>query len=312
MDDEGGQVLVHAAEAVGQPGPEARPARLLAAGLDVGDGRVVVDRLGVQRLARWRCRRRSVADVRQQLADPGAGLAVLGELEQRRGDGQRLLPGGHPGDPLAHADGAGRSWPKCSCELRLVVEQVDVRRPAGHEQVDDPLGLRGEVQLRQRRRGRRRSSAAGSVARRGATPGRRPRCRWPVRPKNWRRVWSRWNGSSGRGRRVRSDNRAQFLVTVSSRFRIALATMVQAASSVGVELRRPAATRRPRAASRRPPGRLANRACWASKTPLQDGRLLRVGRAGRRQAEREARSARRPSAPPSVIIRSASLREAST
>ena len=31
----------------------------------------------------------------------------------------------------------------------LVVEQVDVRRPAGHEQIDDALGLGGKVQCRQ-------------------------------------------------------------------------------------------------------------------------------------------------------------------
>ena len=46
-DDERGQVLVLAAQAVAEPGAQARPAGLLAAGLDERDGRVVVDRLGV-------------------------------------------------------------------------------------------------------------------------------------------------------------------------------------------------------------------------------------------------------------------------
>src|SRR5262249_59937071 len=43
-------------------------------------------------------------------------------------------------------------------ELRLVVEQFEVARRAAHEQVDDPLGLRGEVRLLwvERRAGSRR------------------------------------------------------------------------------------------------------------------------------------------------------------
>ncbi len=46
-DHEGRQVLVFGAQSVAEPGAEARPARLLAASLDVGDGRIVIDRLGV-------------------------------------------------------------------------------------------------------------------------------------------------------------------------------------------------------------------------------------------------------------------------
>ena len=48
--DERGQVLVLAAEAVAEPGADARPAGELGAGLEEGDRRVVVDRLGVHRL----------------------------------------------------------------------------------------------------------------------------------------------------------------------------------------------------------------------------------------------------------------------
>ena len=61
----------------------AGPARQLDAGLNERDGRIVIDRFGVHRL--------DEADssaifgrVRQQFADPGAGLAVLRELEHRR------------------------------------------------------------------------------------------------------------------------------------------------------------------------------------------------------------------------------------
>ena len=48
--DEGGQVLVLGAQAVAEPGAEAGPAGELMAGADVGDGRVVVDRLGLDGL----------------------------------------------------------------------------------------------------------------------------------------------------------------------------------------------------------------------------------------------------------------------
>ena len=41
------QVLVLAPQAVRNPGPDARPAGQLRAGVDERDGRVVVDRLGV-------------------------------------------------------------------------------------------------------------------------------------------------------------------------------------------------------------------------------------------------------------------------
>ena len=57
-------------------------------------------------------------------------------------------------------------------QLRLVVEQVDLRRRAGLEQVDDPLGLGGEVRHRHR-------LAAARIRRRAACPAPRRRCRWP-------------------------------------------------------------------------------------------------------------------------------------
>ncbi len=47
--DERRQVLVLAPQAIAEPGPQPRPAGLLRAGLDEGDRRVVVDRLGVHR-----------------------------------------------------------------------------------------------------------------------------------------------------------------------------------------------------------------------------------------------------------------------
>ena len=97
---------------------------------------------------------------RQQFADPGAGLAVLLQLVLRRGDGEAALAAGHRGEPLALADGFGQVLVEHArpC-LRLVVEQVHLRRGAGHEQVDDALGLGGEVRQTGQAARRRRSSA---------------------------------------------------------------------------------------------------------------------------------------------------------
>ena len=75
-DDERRQVLAGGAEAVGQPRAHRRPARLLAAGQEEGDGRGVVDRLGVHRLDEAEVVH-DLRGVRQEVADPGAGLAVL-------------------------------------------------------------------------------------------------------------------------------------------------------------------------------------------------------------------------------------------
>ena len=68
---------------------------------------------------------------------------------------------------------SGSSVPCRFCQLRLVVEQVDLRRRAGLEQVDDALGLRREVRqagqaagcrvgVLGKQRGQRRDADAGA------------------------------------------------------------------------------------------------------------------------------------------------------
>ena len=90
----------------------------------------------------------------EELRNPQARLAVLGELE-----------GGaeEPGAAAVAADRRGPARPLV--ELGLVVEQVDVRRPAVHAQEDDPLGPRGEV--------RRLGGEGTAGGARGGVPGRR-------------------------------------------------------------------------------------------------------------------------------------------
>ena len=84
-----------------------------------------------------------LADVREELADLDAALAVLLELERRR---ERRA-----GAPL----GLQRDRQRLAGvlrERRLGVERVDVRRAAVHEQVDDALRLGGKRRLLRRER----------------------------------------------------------------------------------------------------------------------------------------------------------------
>ena len=158
QDDERRQVLVERAQAVGDPGAQAGPAGDLVAGLHEGDGRLVVDGVGVHAADEAH-----VVDhlgrVRQQLADPHAALAVLGELVLRRRDGKPRLAAGHGRQPLALADRVGQVLVVPCVHLRLVVVEVDLRRAADHVQIDDVLGLAGEV-------GAGRPAAATALGRR--------------------------------------------------------------------------------------------------------------------------------------------------
>ena len=76
-------------------------------------------------------------------------LAVLRELEKRLHHRERALAGGHAGEPLAHADRCGQFLVVQLLQRGLVIEQIHLRGPAGHEQVNHPLGLGREVRLAQ-------------------------------------------------------------------------------------------------------------------------------------------------------------------
>ena len=142
--DERRQVIVHAAEAVVGPCAHARATRQLTAGLEEGDRRVVVDGLGVHR-AHDADLVSDAADVGQQFADLGAGLAVTGEFESARLAGEAGLRGHHARDALAAADGVGQVFVELPFELGLGIQQVEVRRSAGLKEADDALGLGSEV-----------------------------------------------------------------------------------------------------------------------------------------------------------------------
>ena len=140
-----GEVLVERPEPVGEPGPEAGPAGQLVAGVDDDGGRLVVDRLGVHRLAR---RQRSSTTFAVQgsrsltqvpLCPCGANSKTLGR------DGKALLPGGHRREALASSDRVREILVEHLPQLRLVVPRVDLRGGAGREEPDGAPRPRAEV-----------------------------------------------------------------------------------------------------------------------------------------------------------------------
>ena len=158
--------------------------------------------------------------------------------------GNRVWPRGHRREPLAHADRVGQVLVVPLAHLRLVVVQVHLRRAADHVQVDDVLGLGGEVG--QAAAGRRVGGPAprprpSRVAARAARPGAAQPTAFAPRPKNWRRVSLRTYSSNGfmaraSLRRHRCASRHRARVTCS-------------ALRPGSSARWPASSRRPASAA---------------------------------------------------------------
>ncbi len=190
-DDEGRQVLVERAQPVRNPGTQAGPAGDLVARLGEGDGRLVVDGVGIHAADEAHFVDH-LGRVRQQLADPHAALAVPGELVLRRRDGEPRLAAGHGRQPLALADRVGQVLVVPGVHLRLVVVEIHLRRAADHVQIDDVLGLAGEVRAGQVRTGRGGGSAAESML-----PPVRPKSETAAAPPSVRTVRSRKSRREG-------------------------------------------------------------------------------------------------------------------
>src|SRR5690348_13926342 len=82
---------------------------------------------------------RDALRVWQQLADPRAAAPALRELEDAGRDRETRLSAGHPGDALAVSHRVRQVLVVELFELRLVVEQVELRRRAVHVEVDQAL-----------------------------------------------------------------------------------------------------------------------------------------------------------------------------
>ena len=239
-DHEAGQLLVFATDTVGEPSAQGGSSRLLMTGLDEGYGGIVVDGLGPHGLDDTEVIG-NTAHVREQLAHPEPGLTMLAPVGHRGDAREARLAAGHAGQPLAHPDRSRKLLAVVVPELRLVVEQVDMRRATGHEEPDDAFDLRRKVESA----GRSARSGAGEQA----------------------RIHDRREGGAADSRAHPAEEvaagqqpldflmgihgKGQPLVRVSSRLRMAAATTAQAAASDGfatVEAESPTASSR-RAAS---------------------------------------------------------------
>ena len=143
-DNEGGEVLVQAAESVGKPRTHRRLTGHHVAGIRKHIGRLVVDGLRVHRLDDANVVRH-LGRVGQDIRNPGAAFPVLLEANRRRGDGETGLARGHARNALAIADGWREVLVKALLELGLRVEHLELRRRANHREVDAALRLGREV-----------------------------------------------------------------------------------------------------------------------------------------------------------------------
>jgi len=155
-----GEILVFGTEAVDGPGTHARAGEGAGASECLEEGGAVVDALADHRLDEAEVVD-PIANVREEVADLVAALSAGAELplglhqrarrvlvveRERALDGQRIAV--------------------VLEQIRLVVERVDGRRAAVHEEEDDVLGARREVRLD----GGERILRGGG----GAVPGQQP------------------------------------------------------------------------------------------------------------------------------------------
>ena len=146
-DDEGGEVLIHGAEAVGGPGAEAGAAGDLVAGLHGGNGGFVVDGFGMEG-AHPTDVVGGLAEVGEEfVVHPHAAGAFFGEAVFGRGDGEAGLAAGHGSEALALANAGGEVFVIVLLHLRFVVEEIHLRGATDHVEVDDAFGFGGEVGL---------------------------------------------------------------------------------------------------------------------------------------------------------------------
>ena len=138
QDDIRGQVLVLGAERVGDPRTDRRPTGDDHAGVHHPARLLVIAMLREHR-ANDGDLVRVLRDVRQRLGELGAALAVLAKAKRAL---EQVA-----GDAFIVGDLSGRRLAVVAIEHRLGVEQIDLARPAVHEELDDGAGLRREVRL---------------------------------------------------------------------------------------------------------------------------------------------------------------------
>ena len=147
-NDEGGEVLVLRAQAVGEPRADRRTSALLRARLHKHHRRLVVDGLGVGGADDAELVD-DLGRVREETAHPRPAPPVLLEINERAHERERRLVRDHAGVALRAPHRVGDLLSVPPRQRRLVVEELELRRPAALEQVDHPLRSRRVVRRRE-------------------------------------------------------------------------------------------------------------------------------------------------------------------
>ena len=135
--DEGGEILVLRTESVGDPRAHRWSDEGVASGVNLEERAAVRGIRTVQALDEAQVIY-SLRDMREEIAHPCAGFAVLLKLPRTR---EKIFC-------LRKLHARFREWKRLAVitlKQRLVVEGVDLRRSAMHEQEDDALRTRNEV-----------------------------------------------------------------------------------------------------------------------------------------------------------------------
>ena len=141
--DEAGQIIALAADAVGGPRPHAWPAELAAAGVHEQLCGGVIEQV---RGARFH-ERDVVHDrrgVREEFTHPRAGPAVLFELAPSAEE-VGAMTAAHEREAFPFDKRLGNRLAVQFGEFRLVIEQLELARASGHEQINDAPGARLEM-----------------------------------------------------------------------------------------------------------------------------------------------------------------------
>ena len=138
--DEIGEVFVFGPEAVAEPRSHGGASGDLGAGLEKGDGGVVVDGLGVHRPDEADVVS-DTGDMGKEFGDFSAGLAVFFEFVFGAGDGEGFLARGHAGFSLVEVHEVSEFPAVVFLEFWFVVEEVLGGGRPGLEEVDHAFRL---------------------------------------------------------------------------------------------------------------------------------------------------------------------------
>ena len=137
--DEAGEVFVFGAESVGDPAAHGGADEVGGAGVEEEGGRPVGDAFGVHGVDEAEVID-MLGDVREEAADPAAGLAVLFEIPEGFEEFALALFSESLFADADEVEGLAVAFD----EFGFVVEGIDMAGAAGHEEKDNALGAAGK------------------------------------------------------------------------------------------------------------------------------------------------------------------------